>query len=94
MIIKNQLNNKAVFTESGSALCVKQTSEGMSDYYGMFFNGKCSGDKETYPYAIVFYNSCGDSHVMGVYENADYAKSEFERIIQAYKNDWRKVCNL
>ena len=90
MIIIDQRNTTAVFSESGNMICIEKTSEKMSDYYGIFSDGNNSGDRTTFPYAIVFYNSNGKSCVMGVYQDLKIATDKFDNLVRAYqgRSNW------
>lgn len=79
MIIKSQTGDKIVFLENGCILCIELTTDEMLENSEQgFFNGKFSGYSDTFPYAIVYYNSAGQSFRLGVYENWEAASDALE----------------
>ena len=84
MVIQSQDGDKAIFLGSGCMFHIVLTSRGMSERYGLLFDGEMCGGIDTYPYAILFYNSSGESFPVGFYTDKERANKALEDFILAY----------
>lgn len=86
MVIQSQDGDKIIFLDSGCMFHIVLSSKGMSERYGLLFDGEMCGDIDTYPYAILFYNSSGESFPVGFYIDKECANKALQDFILAYRD--------
>ena len=84
MVLVGQLEDKMIFTESGTCLQIVKTDNLIGDTTSeLFFDGNVSGSNDYFPYAIIFKNLSEAPVIMGVYTDYNSAETALKNIVRA-----------
>ena len=83
MVLVGQLEDKMIFTESGTCLQIVKTAELNYDAaIPLFFDGNVSGGTDYFKYAIIFQNQSEAPIIMGVYTDYSSAETALKNIVR------------
>lgn len=83
MVLVGQLEDKMIFTESGTCLQIVKTDELSCDTpIELFFDGEVSGGKDYFQYAIIFKSPSEAPVIMGVYTDYNSAETALKNIVR------------